>query len=184
MSSNRRPSPFPPAGSSLPHSLKPFLLPVLSLQPPQLPLPLRPPPPPGPCTLLLVTYPGRQRRSKGGRLSQAGVAGLRDPQASSTSGLVRLGMQQSWGTRSHLGGPQTPPYFLPSPPGDGLHWRHCWALRGSSCQRASGCERRGTAPCTCVATIPLRGACSGGGKRLVHGLAPHWVPAVCRWSGQ
>lgn len=122
--------------------------------------PITAPPP-----LLLATYPGQQRRSRGGRSSQAGVAGLRDPQASSTSGLVRLGVQQSWGTRSHLGGPQTPPYFLPSPAGDGLHWPHCRAFRGSSCQCASGCEQRGTAPCTCGGHNTLERSLLGWGKK-------------------
>lgn len=174
-------------------STGPFPAPLPDAPPAPFPLPAPTPSPaspvslpPPPSTCLLATYPRQQQRSRrGGRGWQAGLGGLQEPQASSPSVLVGLGCSSPGVPDPTSAGPQTPPHFLPSPPGDGLHWPHGWALwllgRGQPlpvrCFKSatSGPEWRGTAPCTCVATTPLRAGCSGGRKRLVQGLAWLWL---------
>lgn len=117
------------------------------------PLSCLPVPPLPPPHLLLTTYPGQLRRSRGERWWQVGFGGLGDPQASSPSELVCLGCSSPGVPDPTSVKLKTPPHFLPSPAemgstGPTAGPAGCQAA-GSPCQEASGYKWRGTAPCTC-----------------------------------
>lgn len=116
----------PPAGSSPLPSWPPFPLPVPSLH-----LPQSPPPSTQQQPVSHIPRPVPRPAAEIKRRKVVASEAWRTP---GPPGIFSLwvgssGLQQSWGTRSHLSGPQTPPHFLPSPAGDWLHWPHCWALQ-------------------------------------------------------
>lgn len=140
----------PPASSSPLPSWPPSPLPVPSLH-----LPQSPPPPPS--NSLLATYPGQypgqQLRSRGGKWWQVKLGGLRDPQASSPRGLVRLGCSSPGVPDPTSVGPKLHPTSCPALPEIGSTGPTAgpFSVRpgDSPCQCASGYKWRGTAPCTC-----------------------------------
>lgn len=113
--------------------------------------------PPPPSNSLLATYPGQypgqQLRSRGGRWWQVKLGGLRDPQASSPRGLVRLGCSSPGVPDPTSVGPKLHPTSCPALPEIGSTGPTAGPFSDrpgdSPCQCASGYKWRGTAPCTC-----------------------------------